>query len=451
MRNVVIGGVAAGMSAASQAKRRMPNAEVIVLERGDHVSYGACGMPYNIEDPQRDILDLVVITPAEFRHTRGIDVRTRHEVLSIRAAQREIEVRDHVAGHNYLQGYDRLVIATGAEAVRPPIPGIDLPGVFLLRDLADGDAIKRFIDETGPQRAVIIGAGYIGMEMADVLNRRGLAVSVLERAQQVLPGFEPVIAGIVLDELHRHDVKVETGVAVLGVERTGQGLLVRTDRGETAADLILVSAGIRPNVALARSAGARLGEHGAIAVDTRQGTSLADIYAAGDCAEAFHRVLSKPAYVPLGTTANKQGRVAGANAAGGDEHFAGIVGTAGFRVFDLEVARTGVGAAEISSHGLDAISVVSRHASRGHHFPGSGRITTVVFAERDSGRLLGAQMVGADTVAKRVDIFATALHARMSVADVESLDLSYAPPFAPVYDPVLIAARVARKALSGHH
>ncbi len=319
MRIVVIGGIAAGMSVASLAKRRMPGAKVIALECGDYFSYGTCGISYNIEDPQRDILDLVVITPAEFRHTHGIDVRIRHEVLSIHAAQWEVEVRDLVACRNYRQDYDRLVMATGAQAVRPLIPGIDLPGVYLLRDFADGDAIKRFID------------------------------------------------------------------------------------------------------------------------------------AAGDCAEAFHRPLAGPVCVPLGTTANKQVKVAGANAAGDDGHFAGIAGTAGFRVFDLEVARAGVGAAEISSHGLDAISVISRHSNRGDRFPGAGRIATVAFAERKSGRLLGAQTVGADTAAKRVDIFATALHARMSVSDVESLDFSNAPPFAPVYDPVLIAAGVARQALSGCH
>ncbi|MHB8257453.1 MAG: FAD-dependent oxidoreductase [Acidiferrobacterales bacterium] len=449
MQIVVIGGVAAGMSAASQAKRRMPDAEVIALERGPYVSYGACGMPYNIEDPQRDIDDLVVITAEEFRHVRGIDVRTRHEVRAIDPDRRELAVRDHAAVRDYTQRYDRLVIATGAQAVRPPISGLDLPGVFLLRELTDGAAIKHFIDEVAPRRATIIGAGYIGMEMADVLSQRGLAVHVLERASQVIPGFEPVISDIVAEQLHRHGVHVDTGVTVQGIDAAGQGLIVRTDKGEVAADLVIVSVGVRPSVVLAQSAGVQLGATGAIAVDAMQRTNIDGIFAAGDCAEAFHEVLRRPAYIPLGTTANKQGKIAGANAAGGDERFAGIAGTAGFRVFDLEVARTGVGAAEIGGYGLDVLSSVSRHSSRGHHYPGSAPITTVVFVERGSGRLLGAQMAGADTVAKRIDVFATALRARMSVHDVESLDLCYAPPFAPVYDPVLIAATVARKSGSG--
>ena len=448
MRIVIIGGVAAGMSAASQAKRRMPNAEVIALERGRYVSYGACGLPYNIQDPQRDIQDLVVISPADFRYKRGIDVRTQHEVLSIDAARRKILVRDLSAASDYVETFDRLVIATGAQAVRPPIEGLDLPGVFLLRELTDGDGIKRFIEDTVPRHAVIIGAGYIGLEMADALTHRGLTVTILEKAPQVLPGFEPVIAEIVAQELENYAVRVQTGVTVQAVRKTDRGLTLQTSNGDIAAELVLVSVGVRPNVALAQAAGVALGESGAIAVDALQRTNIADVYAAGDCAEALHRVLSKPLYMPLGTTANKQGKVAGANAAGAAQQFAGVVGTAAFKVFDLEVARTGIGAAEASHYGFEALSVVSRHASRGNHYPGSVRITTVVFAQRGSGQLLGAQMVGADTVAKRVDVFATALSARMSVGDIESLDLSYAPPFAPVYDPVLIAAGVARKALS---
>jgi NADPH-dependent 2,4-dienoyl-CoA reductase/sulfur reductase-like enzyme len=211
--------------------------------------------------------------------------------------------------------------------------------------------------------------------------------------------------------------------------------------------MVLLAMGVRPNVALAQAAGIQLGATGAIAVDEQQRTSLPHVYAAGDCAEAYHRVLQQPVFIPLGTTANKQGKVAGANAAGAHERFQGIVGTAGFKVFDLEVARTGVGAADIERHGLKVISAVSHHNSRGHHYPGAARITTLLFAERGSGRLLGAQMVGADVVAKRMDVLATALHAGMTLADIEALDLSYAPPYAPVYDPVLIAASVTRKAL----
>lgn len=447
-RIIVIGGVAAGMSAASQAKRRDSQAEVIALERGPYVSYGACGMPYNIGDSDRDMHDLVVITPSQFRHKRGIDVRVRHEALAIDTEARRVKVHDHTEAHDYELAYDKLVVATGASALKPPLPGIDLAGVFLLRELTDGDAIKSYIAQSGARRAVIIGAGYIGMEMAEVLTQRGLAVTILERAAQVLPGFEPVIADIVADALARHGVQVMTGVGVTGIQRDDDQLTVHTDKKQIAADLVLVAVGVRPNVTLAGSAGIALGTTGAIAVDDHQRTNVAHVYAAGDCAEAYHRVLKQPVYIPLGTTANKQGKVAGANAAGGDQTFAGIVGSAAFKVFDLEVARTGVGAAEIQQHGLEVISAVSHHSSRGHHYAGAANITTVMFAARATGKLMGAQMVGADTVAKRMDVLATALHADMSLAQIEALDLSYAPPFAPVYDPILIAAGVTRKALA---
>ena len=447
-RIVVIGGVAAGMSAASQAKRRDSQAEVIALERGPYVSYGACGMPYNIGDSDRDMHDLVIITPSQFRHKRGIDVRVRHEVLAIDTEARRVKVHDHTEARDYELAYDKLVVATGASALKPPLPGIDLTGVFLLRELTDGEAIKSFIAQSGARRAVIVGAGYIGMEMAEVLTQRGLAVTILERAAQVLPGFEPVIADIVADALARHGVQVMTGVGVTGIQRDDDQLTVHTDKKSVAADLVLVAVGVRPNVTLAGSAGIALGTTGAIAVDDHQRTNVAHVYAAGDCAEAYHRVLQQPVYIPLGTTANKQGKVAGANAAGGDQTFAGIVGSAAFKVFDLEVARTGVGAAEIQQHGLEVISAVSHHSSRGHHYAGAAKITTVMFAARASGKLVGAQMVGADTVAKRMDVLATALHAGMNLTQIEGLDLSYAPPFAPVYDPILIAAGVTRKALA---
>jgi NADPH-dependent 2,4-dienoyl-CoA reductase/sulfur reductase-like enzyme len=228
--------------------------------------------------------------------------------------------------------------------------------------------------------------------------------------------------------------------------------LARTDRGDFVADLVVVSVGVRPNVALAREAGIRLGESGAIAVDDRMRTSADGVFAAGDCAEAHHLVSGRAAYIPLGTTANKQGRVAGANAVGGDEHFGGIVGTAGFKLFDMEVARTGLGAAELERLGIEAVEALSKQESRARRYPGSRELTTVLYVERASARLLGAQMAGAGVVAKRIDVLATALHAKMTVHDVEGLDLSYAPPFAPVYDPVLIAARVAVKQLeeAGH-
>jgi NADPH-dependent 2,4-dienoyl-CoA reductase/sulfur reductase-like enzyme len=447
VRIVVIGGVAAGMSAASQAKRRLPSAEVIALEQGDDVSYGACGLPYNLADPARSIDDLRVISAQTFRQERGIDLRTQHTVEAIDARKQTLSVRDLRAGRSYQLSYDALVIATGAEAVRPKLPGVDLEGVFSLRTLADGASLKRYLDQKEVARALLVGAGYIGMEMAEALTARGIAVRVLEQAQQVLPGFVREIAKLVADELARQGVALSLASKLQAIERRGAQLIVRTEQGEHEAELVLISIGVRPSVALAEAAGLQLGQTGAIAVDDHQRTNLAHVFAAGDCAEAFHRVSGKPSFVPLGTTANKQGKIAGANAAGADERFAGIVGSAAFKVFDLEVGRTGLGRAELDKIGMRATRTLSTHLDHAPSFSPANKLTSVLFTDPGSGKLLGAQMVGDGVVGKRIDVYATALYAGLSVQDVADLDLTYAPPIAPVYDPVLIAASVAEKQL----
>ncbi len=444
MRILVIGGVAAGMSAASQAKRRLPEAEVVVFERGPHVSYGACGMPYNIAAPRRNMNDLVVMTAEAFRNDRHIDVRTGHEVVAIHPDRHRITIRNRQSGQETAEAYDRLIIATGASAVRPPIHGLDGPNVFVLRELTDGDAIKRFLADHAPRKAVIIGAGYIGMEMAEALVERGLDVTVLEGREQVVPGFAPEIAEQVHHELIQNGVTVATNVRVERIDQGDNGTRVVASLADYPADLVLVCTGVRPNTRLAEQAGIALGTTGAISVDVAMQTNLADIFAAGDCTEAWHRIAGAPAYIPLGTTANKQGKVAGANAAGAGLEFAGIDGTAGFRVFDLEVARTGLGPDQADP--AQAVTSLSRQRSRGHGFPGAATLTTLLVVEKATGKLLGAQMVGAEGVALRIDVLATALRAGMTMADMETLDLAYAPPFAPVYDPVLIAATVGRKA-----
>ena len=449
LRVVVIGGVAAGMSAASQAKRRMPEAEVIVLERGPFISYGACGMPYNLADPTRDMEDLVVLSPEHARTKRGIDVRLRHEVRSIDVAEKTVRVRDLDAGREETLAWDRLVIATGARPVVPPIPGRDLPGVFLLRELTHGVAIDRFVAERSPKKAVLVGGGYIGLEMAEGLRERGLEVHVVEMRDRVAAGFAAEPAAIAEKALARHGVTLSLGTRVESIEPSNGGLRVRTDHGAFDADLVLLSLGIRPNRELAEAAGIALGETGAIAVDDAQRTNVEHVFAAGDCAEARHRVTGKPAYVPLGPTANKQGKIAGANAVGADERFAGIVGTAAFKVFDVELARTGLTLEEAERAGFSAFESGSEHGTRGHGYPGGGRLHTTLVVEHRTGRLLGAQLAGDEGAAARVNVYAAALAAGATVHDIEGYDLAYAPPFAPVYDPILIAATVARKALDG--
>jgi NADPH-dependent 2,4-dienoyl-CoA reductase/sulfur reductase-like enzyme len=446
---VVIGGVAAGTSAASQAKRKKPDAEVILLERGSDVSYGACGIPYNLQEPRRPLEDLVAVTAERFRSERKIDLRLRHEVLAIETDARRVRVRDLAQGQEYALEYDELIISTGARATPLNVPGHDLPGVFLLRELSDGADIKRYLAEHQPRSAIIVGGGYIGMEMAETLRARGLSVRVLEKSTNVVPGFDPQLVQLVRDELVQHEVAVESGLELKAIE-TGKepgALSIRTDRATFAADLVLIATGIKPNVELAKAAGVKLGESGAIAVDDHQRTNLPHVWAAGDCAEAQHRVTGKQVWIPLGTTANRQGKVAGSNAAGGDDRFAGIVGTGVFKVFDMQVARSGLGPSDLKKLGIDAVVSGSTQFSRASSVAGGEPIRTVLFVERGSGKLLGAQMAGRDGVGGRIDVYATALSVGMTVQQIEGLDLAYAPPFAPVYDPISIAATVAKKAL----
>ncbi len=445
-RLVIIGGVAAGMSAASQAKRLRPELEVIALEKGPFVSYGACGMPYNIMDPKRDMEDLIVVSAREFREERRIDVRTGHEVVGLEPSNKTVHVHNYEDGSRYDLSYDSLVIATGARAVRLPIPGADLDGVFVLRDLGDGMQLKKFLAEKNPKRVAIIGAGYIGMEMAEAFRARGNEVFMLEKLSRILPGYEEEITGRVEEELERNRVKLHIGAGVTAFQ-AGNGIVkgVETDRGSFRVDSALMAAGIKPNVELARESGAVIGDTGAIYVNEYMETSIKGIWAAGDCAEAFHRVTGMNAYIPLGTTANKQGRVAGANASGGLEVFRGIVGTAAFKVFDLEVARTGLSVEEAKQYGLSVVKETITASSRAESYQGGKPITVVLTAEEMTGRLLGAQMVGAEGVAKRIDTYAAALYNKMTLEDISNLDLSYAPPFSPVWDPVLVAANVAKK------
>jgi NADPH-dependent 2,4-dienoyl-CoA reductase/sulfur reductase-like enzyme len=440
-RVIVVGGVAAGMSAASQIRRRHPKTKVTVFEQGSHISYGACGMPYNIEDPDRPIDDLVVLSAEQARSKRGIDLRLRHQVNLIDLDAGVVSVTDSDNEREIRESFDAVVLATGARAVRLPLPGFDLPGVEVLRTLDDGAAIKKTCEQN-LSHVVIVGAGYIGMEMAHVLSARGFRVTVLEKLPQLLPGWHEETVGMVADTLSKHGVAYRTGVTIKSAEAGSDGRVasVTTDQGNFDADLILVAAGVRPNVELASGAGLRIGDTGAIWVDQQQQTSHPSVWAAGDCAEAYHRILRRNAWIPLGTTANKQGRIAGANVVGAGQRFRGIVGTAGFVVFDLEVARTGIGERQAKDEGFDPVTATIRQRSRAHGYPGGAPVQVHLVADRETGLLLGGELAGTDGAALRVNTLAAALAAHMTVVDLQNLDLVYAPPFASVWDPVLVAA-----------
>ena len=448
-RVLVVGGVAAGMSAASQIRRRHPKSRVTVFERGNYISYGACGMPYNIEDPEREIEDLVVLTAEHAREKRGIDLRLRHEAKSLDLENQTLTVVDHDSGKEKHEAFDALVIATGARAVRLPLKGFDLPGVWVLRDLSDGAAIKNALKD-GPKNAVIVGAGYIGMEMAHVLTERGLSVTVFEKLPQLLPGWHEETVAMIAETLSSHGVEFHTGATVMGAEAGSDGRVaaVHTEDGRFDADLVLVAVGVRPNVELATTGGLRIGDTGAIWVNQQQQTSHESVWSAGDCAEAYHRVLRRNTWFPLGTTANKQGRIAGANVLGLNQRFPGIVGTCGFMVFDLEVARSGLGEEEAKREGFDPVAVTIRQRSRAHGYPGGVPIQVQLVADRETGLLLGGEFAGREGAALRSNTLATALASHMTVADLQSLDLVYAPPFASVWDPVLVAANQLIKKVS---
>jgi NADPH-dependent 2,4-dienoyl-CoA reductase/sulfur reductase-like enzyme len=456
-RLLVIGGVAAGLSAASRARKIDPRLSITVLEQGHDISYGSCGLPYLVAGQVCSPDQLTVYSADFFRQQRNIEVITGMRAVEIEPGRRRVRAADVETRQERPFHFDRLVIATGARPKWPQIPGIELPGVFQANNLEGGRKLLAFLAEgpRHPRRAIILGGGYIGLEYAEALRRRGLEVAVLEASEQILEGFDPEITEWVEALLAQHGVTLIKGASAAVI--LGDGAVARvkwhspsgsaqTGAGDIDADLVLVATGLEPRAELALAAGLALGPAGSIAVDDRQLTSLPGLYAAGDCAQAWHLITGRPVYMPLGTTANKQGRVAGENAAGGRARFPGIVGTAAVRLFELECARTGLSENEAHAAGFRFVSATIEQASRASYLGGKP-IRVKLLAERNSGRLLGGQMAGQEGVAKRIDVVATALHARMTAEQLAALDLTYAPPFAPVWDPVLVAAQALLRRL----
>ena len=440
-RMVVVGGDAAGMSAAAQARKRRPaeELEIVAFERGRYTSYSACGLPYYAGDVVKDWRDLVARTPEEHAE-QDIQVRIRHEVDHVDLDARRVRVRDLDGGRTVEEPWDVLVVATGSEPLRPPIDGIDLPGVYGLSVLEDGIELRRAVD-AGPERAVIVGGGYIGLEAAEALVNRGIPTALVEAAPQVMSRIDPDMGELVSQAVRDIGVELHLEEEVEAIEGDDRVRAVRTAARTLDADLVVLGLGTRPAVGLAEASGIELGPSGAIAVNPRLQTRHDGVWAAGDCAESHHLVSGKPVSYHLGTIANKQGRVCGINIGGGYATFPGVLGTAVSRVCEVEVARTGLSEAELAPLGLRWEQAAVESTTRAGYFPGAEPIKTKVLAERRSGRLLGAQIVGREGAAKRIDVFATALWNQMTVAEMVNMDLSYAPPFSPVWDPVLIAVR----------
>jgi NADPH-dependent 2,4-dienoyl-CoA reductase/sulfur reductase-like enzyme len=454
MKLVVIGGDAAGMSAASQArKRRGDDLEVVVFERGHYTSYSACGIPYWIGGFVEERDALVARTPEAHRKA-GLDVRIRHEVVGIDLDRREVVAHDLAAGGEVRETFDHLVYAAGAVPVTPPWARVSGDGVFGVQTLDDGEAIHTWLDSNPePRRAVVIGGGYIGVEMAEAMVNRGLDVMLLEKAPQPLSTVDPDMGARVRDAIIGMDIEVRVNAHVEGLEMAdGRVCGVVTPDGTLPADVVVLGLGVRPNTTLAVESGIPVGVTGGIRTDLRMrvvgpGGPIDGLWAAGDCVQTTHLVSGHPVHVPLGTHANKQGRVAGINIGGGYATFPGVIGTAVTKVCQLEVARTGLTEKEAATAGYAFVTATVESTSRAGYYPGAAAMVIKLIAEKRTGLLLGAQIVGREEAAKRIDALAIALWNRMTVEEMTALDLSYAPPFSPVWDPVLIAARKATDAV----
>ncbi|MEU3294127.1 FAD-dependent oxidoreductase [Streptomyces longwoodensis] len=452
-RLVVVGGDAAGMSAASQARRlKDPDAlEIVAFERGHFTSFSACGIPYWVGGDVAERDQLIARTPEEHRE-RGIDLRLRTEVTELDVARKRVRARDVDSGAESWTSYDRLVLATGARPVRPELPGIDAQGVHGVQTLDDGQALLDTLSRARGRRAVVVGAGYIGVEMAEALINRGYEVTVLNRGSEPMSTLDPDMGRLVHAAMEGLGITMVNDATVTKVLTGDDGWVraVATEDAEYPADVVVLGIGVRPDTALARAAGLPLGAHGGLLTDRAMRVrGHDDIWAGGDCVEVLDLVSGQQRHIALGTHANKHGQVIGTNVGGGYATFPGVVGTAVSKVCDLEIARTGLREKDARRVGLRYEAVIIESTSRAGYYPGASPMTVKMLAERRTGRLLGVQIVGREGAAKRVDVAAVALTAGMTVEQMTALDLGYAPPFSPVWDPVLVAARKAATKVRG--
>jgi NADPH-dependent 2,4-dienoyl-CoA reductase/sulfur reductase-like enzyme/peroxiredoxin family protein/rhodanese-related sulfurtransferase/TusA-related sulfurtransferase len=449
MKMVVIGGVAAGMSAAARARRLDEMAEIVVLEKGKHVSFANCGLPYHVGGTIRERDSLLLQTPGSLKDSLNLDVRVGHEVRGIDRQKHTVHVADLETGREYEESYDKLVLAPGATPIRPNLAGIDHPRVMVLRNIDDMDRIKAVV-EGGAQRAIVIGGGYIGVEMAESLRQRGLAVDLVEMVDQIMPPLDKEMARDLDSHMRRHGVVLHLGTAAAAFRDSAGAVTVELTNTEViTADLVILSVGVRPDTILARRAGLEIGPRGGIKVDGHLRTSDPDIYAAGDAIEVIDAITGEPAVIPLAGPANRQGRIAAENICGRDTVYASTQGTAIVKVFDMTGGGTGASEKQLKRVGRPYLKVYLHPSGHAGYYPGSAPLNIKVLFAPDSGKLLGAQVVGYDGVDKRLDVFATAIRSGLTVHDLETLELAYAPPYGSAKDPVNMAGFVASNLLKG--
>lgn len=445
MKALVIGGVAAGMSAASKLKRTLPEADVTVYERGSFLAYGACGLPYFIGGVNQDPELMIARSREEFER-QGIRVFLRHEATGLDPSRRVLQVRDLDSGRTFEDHYDRLMIAVGCDSAVPRIEGSDLPGVFYLKSMEDGLLLKQIVTLPNVESAAVVGGGYIGVEMAEALLERGLSVTLVEAADRLLTPFEADFSRMALEELERQGVRLLLKQKVSAITAREGRRVLTTDSGEITADLVIMAVGVVPSTGFLADSGIRMAKNGAIIVDRQMRSSLEEVYAAGDCAVVYNRVTQEDFFLPLGTVANKCGRIAGANMAGGHETFPGALGSAAIKVCGLEMCRTGMSLADAQRLKVDALT--SRVGAWNHpaYYPGREELQVQLVYEKGSRRLLGANIAGpyGSGAVLRGNLLAVAVHAGLSTDELGMVDLAYAPPFASVWDAVHIAANAAK-------
>ncbi len=437
---IVIGGDGAGMGAASQARRINRDISIAVFDRGEHVSYAACGMPYFISDDIKDHKSLIAIDVDEFRNKKNIMINTLSEVTETDFKQKKIIVNS--SGQTSSYTYDRLIIATGASASVPPIPGIENENVFVLRSLRNGMNIKKFVAEKKPASVILIGGGIISLELAETFTKLKMDVTILEKTGTIASLMSPEIQKLIMDILLKNGVKVRTGVDINSIDRDGDGLIVRTTEENLKTGFVVVSTGARPNTSLFKDSGLKFLKNGAIIIDQKCGTGIENVFAAGDCCSVNNLITGEDDYLPLATTANKQGRVAGLQAADvKTEIFKGAIGSQMVKICELEVAKTGFNKTDASKHGIAAIEENIEWKSRAGYYPGSKMIFVKLTAREDNRKIIGGEIAGSDNAALRINTIAAAITAGMTVEDFAYLDTGYSPPFSPVWDPVIAAAQ----------
>lgn len=450
MKVVIVGGVAGGATAAARLRRLDENAQIVMIERSGYVSYANCGLPYYIGGTITDRAKLTLQTPQSFRNRFDIDARVRQEVISIDRRARTVTVRRLDDGVEYIESYDKLILSPGARPSIPPLPGVDAERLFTLRTVEDTYRIAEFIEREQPRRATVVGAGFIGLEMAENLRERGLEVTVVQRGGHVMPIFDSDMASLLHNHLREHGVELLLEADVTGFQETAGSISTSLADGRVLkSDLVMLSIGVAPESALAREAGLELGLHGSIKVDAHMRTSDPDIYAVGDAVEVTNVVSDSPALIALAGPANKQGRIAADNICGRASEFAGPQGSSVLKLFELDAAATGLTLTAARNAGIDADAVILSPANHATYYPGAETMTLKVVFDREGGRVLGAQAIGRGGVDKRIDVIAVAIRARMTAADLTELDLAYAPPYSSAKDPVNMAGFMIQNILEG--